>query len=101
MTWETSSHCAGVNCAGLCWRRSSWSANNGACVEAASWSKATYSRPLTECVQAGHCACGGEVLFRDSKSQAEGKGPYLRLSHAEFSSFLASVKAGKYDFGLV
>jgi Domain of unknown function (DUF397) len=60
------------------WRKSSWSAYNGGCVEVADLQ---YDR----------------VGVRDTK--AKGSGPVLIFTHAEWHSFLSSVKRGDLDFG--
>jgi Domain of unknown function (DUF397) len=36
---------------GPAWRKSSWSANNGACVEVAAWRKSSHSRANGDCVE--------------------------------------------------
>lgn len=58
---------------GPVWRKSSYSGYNGDCVEVAVLNP-------------------GQVGVRDSK--AHGFGPVLRLSTAEWSAFLAEVRAG-------
>ncbi|WP_062217817.1 DUF397 domain-containing protein [Streptomyces sp. NBRC 109706] len=58
------------------WFKSSYSNNGGACVEAAD----------------NFAATRGTVPVRDSKSL---DGPTLSFTTAAFSSFVASVKAGK------
>jgi hypothetical protein len=60
------------------WRKSSWSAYNGSCVEFA---------------ELEH----GRVGVRDTK--ANGSGPVLVFTHAEWKLFLASVKSGDLDLG--
>lgn len=60
------------------WRKSSYSGYNGDCVEVAVLS-------------------AGQVGVRDSK--AHGSGPTLRLSGAEWTVFLAAVRAGRFDVG--
>ena len=69
------------------WRKSTYSANNGACVEAASWRKSTHSAS-GECVEAGHGA--GVVGVRDS--QMGDASPVLEFSPAAWRAFTASLK---------
>lgn len=59
------------------WRKSSWSAYNGGCVEVA---------------ELQHDRIG----VRDTK--AKGSGPILVFTHAEWRLFLSSVKHGDLDF---
>jgi len=58
------------------WRKSSWSAYNGSCVEFAK---------LTD----------GRIGLRDTK--ANGQGPVLVFTHAEWRLFLANIKRGDLD----
>ena len=59
----------------LQWRKSSFSANNGACVELA---------PLTE----------GGVAVRDSKDP---HGPVLSFTRSEWAAFAAGMAAGEFN----
>ncbi|MGI8311192.1 DUF397 domain-containing protein [Saccharopolyspora hattusasensis] len=78
----------------LRWRKSSYSGNNGACVEVAfvdghalsTWRKSSYSDNGADCVEVarGH----GVVAARDSKDPA---GPVLVFSRARWASFLARL----------
>lgn len=72
------------------WRTSSRSAGNGQCVEVG-WRRSARSLANGDCVEV---AAGATVAVRDSKDPAGGM---LRLSHGEWSSFLAGVKAGEHD----
>jgi len=63
---------------GPAWHKSSYSGYNGDCVEVAVLSP-------------------GQVGVRDSK--AHGAGPVLRLNSAEWSAFLAVVRAGTFGLG--
>jgi hypothetical protein len=67
------------------WIKSSYSNNNGTCVEVA-WFKSSYSANNGDCVEV---ATGvNEVATRDSKDP---EGGVLTLSPAAFRSFLAAV----------
>lgn len=57
------------------WRKSTYSGNNGGCVETAFTDDA--------------------VLVRDSKDQ--GEGPILRFTLPEWDAFLAGTKDGEFD----
>ncbi|PKW18928.1 DUF397 domain-containing protein [Saccharopolyspora spinosa] len=77
------------------WRKSSYSANNGVCVEvafatadAAGWRKSSYSTNNGECVEV---ALADEVVgARDSKNPG---GPELWFGGARWGSFVAAIKA--------
>ncbi len=101
-TWQKSSHSAGAaNCVELQWQKSSRSQGISNCVEAAAgFRKSDHSAGNGACVEAGGCTCGADVLVRDSKSKADGKGPYLSFGGSEWGKFLADVKAGRHDHGL-
>lgn len=62
--------------AGSRWKKSSWSAENGNCVEVAELSE-------------------GNIGVRDSKAKGPGC-PALAFTRADWSSFIISVKAGEY-----
>jgi Domain of unknown function (DUF397) len=59
------------------WRKSSWSANNGACVEAAGLG-------------------GGRLAVRDSKDSAN-DAPILHFTSQQWRVFLRKVKDGRFD----
>lgn len=63
--------------AGLRWKKSSWSAQNGNCVEVAELP-------------------GNNIGVRDSKDSAAGC-PVLIFTFAEWSSFVLSLKEGRFD----
>jgi hypothetical protein len=70
------------------WQKSSYSAGNGACLE---WQRSTYC-DSSSCVEtAGH---GGLVLVRDSKNPDN---PHLTFSHDSWKAFIAAVAAGDFD----
>lgn len=70
---------------GIVWRKSSYSAGNGACVEIA-WRKSTFSGGNGDCVEVAPVATG--VLVRDSKNTA---GPTLAVPRTHWRSFLTTV----------
>ena len=72
------------------WVKSSWSAYNGACVEAR-WRVSSHSGG-TNCVESAACLCGG-VLVRDSKNKAGG---VLSFTPAAWGVFLDGVREGRY-----
>ena len=63
--------------AGLHWKKSSWSAQNGNCVEVAELP-------------------GNNIGVRDSKDNAAG-GPILIFTSAEWSSFVMGLREGSFD----
>ncbi|MBB5152642.1 DUF397 domain-containing protein [Saccharopolyspora phatthalungensis] len=82
------------------WKKSSYSANNGDCVEVAfvtfngvpGWRKSSYSANNGECVEV---ALTDEVVgARDSKNPG---GPELWFRGARWGRFVAAVKAGRFD----
>ncbi len=56
------------------------------------WRKSTRSSQQTDCVEVGRF--GGGAAVRDSKDRAAG---YFRVTGDQWLSFLAGIKAGKYD----
>ena len=75
MTWIRSSAChSSTCCVEVSFRKSSFSGNNGQCVEVAQ-----------------HC---DEVLVRDSKDP---DGPVLRFDRGEWVAFLGGVRGGEFD----
>lgn len=67
------------------WSKSSYSAANGNCIEAADWRTSTYSAGNGNCVQV---ASG--VLVRDSK--LDDKSPVLKFNGTTWGAFIKSVK---------
>jgi Domain of unknown function (DUF397) len=63
--------------AGASWRKSSWSAANGSCVEVAHLPRVTL------------------VAVRDTKDQE--RGPVLIFAQPHWESFLYAVKLGEFD----
>lgn len=78
------------------WHKSSYSAMNGCCVEAAgAFRKAAGSNGNSMCVEAAGCGCTERVtLIRDSKDKT---GPVLAFAPAAFGGLLARIKAGELD----
>jgi hypothetical protein len=77
------------------WRKSSYSSNNGACVEAATgvgWRKSSHSSHNGNCVEVGRSQ-PGVVAVRDSKDP---DGPALVFAADEWRAFVAGVRAGKF-----
>lgn len=72
------------------WRKSSYSVNNGACVEVA-WHKSSYSGG-TECVETLICLDCGMVHVRDSKDR---DGPVLGFTRAEWAEFTQRLRSVK------
>ncbi|GAA3372692.1 DUF397 domain-containing protein [Streptomyces sannanensis] len=71
----------------LKWFKSSYSGDQGACVEVATeWTKSTYSGSQGECVEVA--ACPTTVHVRDSKDTAR---PGLAVSPGAWSVFVAGT----------
>ena len=70
------------------WRKSSRSAANGDCVEAASW-HASRACESGACIQVTACACP-RVQVRDSQDP---DGPRLAFAAGAWSEFTAALKA--------
>ncbi|MEU4607498.1 DUF397 domain-containing protein [Kribbella sp. NPDC023972] len=60
----------------------------------ADWRKATRSNANNNCVEVALMPDGGAAV-RDSK--ANGRGPVLRFTAAEWDAFRAGMKAGEFD----
>jgi hypothetical protein len=69
------------------WRKSTYSADENACVELA-WRKSSYSEPENACVELARTPTHG--MIRDSKNPA---GP--RLAVLDLPDFLAAVRRGR------
>lgn len=75
------------------WRKASFSATNGNCVEVAvAFRKAASSATNGQCVEVGTCACA-TVYVRDSKDP---EGSVLEFTVPEWSAFVAGVVAGEF-----
>jgi hypothetical protein len=71
---------------GIAWRKSSYSASNGGCVEIG-WRKSTYSASSGNCVEVGWADPAG-VAVRDSKQMT---GPTLGFPTPTWRAFLARI----------
>lgn len=93
------------------WRKSSYSAQEGECVEIGAWRKSSHSTQQGNCVEVGgvwrmssHSANNGAcvevgagpalVLARDSKDP---EGPVLGFGADAWAAFLDAVKSGRLD----
>ncbi|MGW1676182.1 DUF397 domain-containing protein [Saccharopolyspora sp. NPDC002376] len=83
----------------LIWKKSSYSANNGMCVEVAhavanetEWRKSSRSARNGECVEVA--LAESVVGARDSKDPG---GPELWFRGVRWGGFVAAVKAGRFD----
>jgi Domain of unknown function (DUF397) len=71
------------------WRKSSFSANDGECVEiGTSWRTSAYSGSDGNCVEAG--ATASCVCIRDTKQ--DGEGPVLHIPASAWREFIAEVR---------
>ena len=78
------------------WRASSYSGQNGDCVEVAvvpEWRTSTYSGTNGGCVEVAR-NMPGVIGVRDSKDRG---GPVLAVEPAEWRAFTDRVKAGQLD----
>ena len=76
------------------WRTSSYSGQNGACVEVAvipAWRTSTYSGQNGNCVEVAR-NLPGIVAVRDSKDRT---GPVLTFSPADWGAFINRIRAGE------
>jgi hypothetical protein len=74
------------------WRKSTFSSGSGQCVEVAEFRKSTFSGAGGDCVEV---ADGADfVLVRDSKDPG---GPVLTFTLPEWKAFVAGVKAGQFE----
>lgn len=69
------------------WRKSSYSADNGNCVEVAGWRKSSFSGSNGNCVEAG--TTGQAIAVRDSEDP---DGPSLVFEPSAWHAFAASLK---------
>lgn len=75
------------------WFKSSYSTNNGNCVEAAFlWRKSSRSANNGSCVETAFLP--DQVAVRDSKDPA---GPVLVFDAAAWTAFLSDIKSGALD----
>ncbi|MFC0109130.1 DUF397 domain-containing protein [Kibdelosporangium aridum] len=86
MKWRKSSFSANNgDCVEVAWTKSSFSGNNGTCVEVA-WTKSSFSSNNGECVEVA--TLPDRVATRDSKNSG---GPILSFDRAAWSSFLRTL----------
>ncbi len=85
------------------WHKSSYSMSNGQCVEIGTgMHKATASARADGCVEAGPCACGGDVLVHDTKhcKDPDRCTQKLAFSRETWAGFTGAVKAGQFTLPL-
>jgi len=81
------------------WHTSSYSGQNGDCVEVAplgqgvAWSTSSYSGTNGSCVEVARHSPGA-VAVRDSKDR---NGPALVFTPAQWQEFASGVKSGRFD----
>jgi hypothetical protein len=76
------------------WRRSSYSASNGNCVEIAPlWRKSSYSAGNGDCIEVAQLLARDGQAVRDSKDSS---GPMLTFGGEEWSSFISAAKTGAF-----
>lgn len=92
--WTTSS-LSGANgqCVDVMWRKAAASNPSGNCVEVGAMMSASRCAG-GDCVKAGPCACGEDILMRDSKDP---DGPVLQFGKRAFADFIGGIKAGEFD----
>ena len=86
MAWYDLSHAA--------WRTSSYSGQNGSCVEVAvvpAWQTSTYSGQNGDCVEVAR-NLHGIVAVRDSRDRG---GPVLTFSPADWGAFTDWIRVGE------
>lgn len=90
--WHKSSYSYQGNCVEVGWHKAAASNPHGSCVEVGTARKSSYSDGSAHCVEAGPCACGGDVLVRDTKDRDGGT---LEFSREAWGRFVAAVKTGE------
>ncbi|GAA0963118.1 DUF397 domain-containing protein [Actinocorallia libanotica] len=74
------------------WRKSSYSTEQGNCLEVSVWRKTSSSTQQGSCVEVAPTR--SVVLARDSKNP---DGHVLGFGPSEWRAFVSSVKAGRHD----
>ena len=76
------------------WRKSSFSASSGNCVEVATgWRKSSFSGSSGSCVEVAGIT--GLVAVRDTKQH--GRGPILEFAPTAWREFLTDIRSGKLE----
>ncbi|MGQ0839429.1 DUF397 domain-containing protein [Actinokineospora sp.] len=86
IAWRKSSFSAGNGgCVEVGWRKSSFSASNGNCIEVG-WRKSSFSASNSDCVEVAPTVAG--IAVRDSK---QNDGPQLAFPVTDWRSFLGDL----------
>jgi hypothetical protein len=88
MNWHRASKCQNTECVEVGWDKASHSGAQN-CVEVGTALGKSSHSESGGCVEAGPCACGSEVLVRDTKNR---NGGTLAFSRQAWAAFLADIK---------